>query len=319
MKVQFLNAQGSPETVSLDDAAAVGLYREAAEKGMSFSALINRKYPTDAAKYGTAFEQFCANSGLFVRANRAAGIKVPTMKDVFSGEAMLDQGSLQAGTVVRDANPASRIMFPAVIVEAIENKLKLDLTTDANIFDRLIATELSIAGDKYEQPVLDFTKPEAGRHQGISQLALPNTLMSITVSDVSRRIPTLSLGMEISDEAAKVVSLDLVSLALTRQAEVERNARVQDYIKAIVTGDPDMGQAALTVNAMVANYDTPRLPAQPTHKAWVKYLRKNWKSRHMNWVLAISTRCSRSRRAPASRRSTTSTPRARRSARTSSS
>jgi hypothetical protein len=286
MKLKFLNAEGAPQEVSMDDAAVVGLYREAQEAGVSLPALLSRKFPTDAAKYGTAFEQFCAHSGLFVRSDRGAGIRVPSMHDVLTGKAMIDQGSMQAGTVVRDASPASRALFPAIIVEAIENKLKLDLTTDVNLFDQIIATEVSIAGDKYDQPVLDFSRPEAARHQGIAQLSLPNSMLSITASDVSRKIPTLSLGLEISDQAAKIVSLDLVSLALTRQAEVERNARVQDYLKAIVLGDTDMGMAALAANAMVATYDGAAVAGTPTHKAWVKFLRANWKKRHINFVLA---------------------------------
>lgn len=282
--LKFIDAAGANQEVKLEDAAAVAMYKQAAELGMSFPAFLNRSYPTDG-KNGTAFEQFCANSGLFVRADRTAGIRVPSMRDVLNGNAMIDQGALQAGTVIRDANPASRILFPAVIVEAIENKLKLDNTTSVNIFNQLIAIEYSIAGDKFEQPVLNFSKPEAARHQGIAQLALPNSMLSITASDVSRRIPTLSLGLEISDQAAAITSLDLVSLALTRQAEIERAARVDDYVKAIIAGDPDMGQGALTA-VTHTTLDAAPVAGAMTHKAWVKYLRRNWRKRHINWILA---------------------------------
>jgi hypothetical protein len=281
MEFKFLNAAGEPQVVSIEAEQAVGWYKEAADNGMSVPTLLANKYPTDKVKYGTAFEQFCASLGMFVRADRAHGIRPAMVADVMNGTAVM-----LAGTVVKDAAPVSRALFPAVIVEAIENKLKTDFTTDANVYEQLIAVDMSIAGERFDQPVLNFSRPEAARHAGISQLALPNSMLSITASDVSRKIPTISLGMEISDQAAKITQLDLVALALARQAEVERAARVVDYIQALVAGDADVGTAALTLNPMVATYDTGAVAGTLTHKAWIKFIRRNWKQRHINWVMS---------------------------------
>lgn len=278
---KFIDQAGNAQEVKPEASDALGWYKEAADANMSLPAFLAAKYPTDEAKYGSTFEQFCANRGLFIRADRRHGLRPPTIAEVMQGGAVL-----QAGTVIKEASPASRILFPAVIIEAIENKLKTDYTSDANVWEQLIAVDLSIAGSKFEQPVLNFSKPEGARHAGISQLALPNSMLSITASDVARKIPTISLGMEISDEAAKITSLDLVSLALVRQAEVERAERVTDYIKAVVSGDADVGQTALTVNAMTTVYDTGATAGTLSHKAWVKFIRRNWKKRHVNWVLS---------------------------------
>lgn len=278
---KYVDAKGANQEVKVEASEAIGWYKEAQKLGMSLPAYLAQKYPTDSEKYGSTFEQFCASLGLFVRANQKVGLRPPTIEEALNGSAVL-----QAGTVVKDAAPASRILFPAVFIEAIENKLKVDYTSDANVFEQLIAVDLSIAGERYEQPVLNFSRPEAARHQGISQLALPNSMLSITASDVARKIPTISLGMEISDQAAKITSLDLVAMALVRQAEVERAERVTDYIKALVAGDTDMGTAALTSNALTTVYDTGTTAGTLTHKGWVKFIRRNWKKRHINWVMS---------------------------------
>lgn len=276
---KLYDEKGALLEIKPDVNEALAWYREAKDAGISVPALLAQKYPTDRAKYGSTFEQFCASTGLFLRPNREAGIRPPTVAEAMEGKVMF------AGTVIREANPASRILFPSVIIEAIENKLKSDLTTDASIFGQLVAVELSIAGEKYEQPVLNFSKPEQGRHAGIGQLALPNTLLSITASDVTRKIPTVSLGMEISDQAAAITSLDLVSLALTRQAEVERAERAMGYLQSIVNGDADVGQAALS-SITSDSLDNAVAAGALSHKAWVKFIRKSWKKRHINWVMS---------------------------------
>lgn len=275
-KVKFIDAAGATQEVEL----VVSVYREASESGMSVPAYINAKYPTQADKQGTAFEQFMASLGLFVRADRAHGIRPPSMAEIFDGKSTV----LQAGTVVRDASPASRIMFPAVILEAIENKLKTDFGGQAGYWEKMIAQSDSINGPRFEQPILNYSKPEAARSAPIAQLALPNSMLSITVSDTARKIPTFSLGMEISQEALAASSLDLVALALARQAEFERSARIDDYIKALRAGDVDMGQTALTALTQTA-LDAAPVGGAMTHKAWIKYLRKNWRKRHIDWVM----------------------------------
>lgn len=275
---KFYDANGALQEVKLDN---VEVWKEATAAGQSLPQYLNTKYPTDETKYGRTFDQFAASLGLYLKRNGDYGIKPPTMKDVFEGNV----ASVNAGVVVREASPASRIMFPAVILEAMENGLKTDHQSIVSQFESMIAVKDTIQGAKFEQPVLNFSAPEGARSQGIAQGALPNTMLSISVADVSKRIPTFSLGMEITDEATQATSLDLVTLALRRQAEVERAARVEGYIATLLAGDLDIGQAALTP----ANFDTldSTIAADGviTHKAWIKFLRQNWKKRHIDWVM----------------------------------
>lgn len=274
---KFFDSKGGIQEVTLD----VSVYKEASDNSMTVAQLINTKYPTDAAKFGSAFDQFAAESGLFLASNQEFGIKAPTMQDVFLGKAVMN-----AGVIVRDAAPASRILFPAVFLEAVENKLKSNTEGYVAMFDSMVAVDDSIAGPRFEQPVINYSAPEGARSKTIAQLAEPSVMMGITVADVARKIPTFSIGMQISTEALQATTLDFVTLALARQAEVERAARVDDYIQLFLNGDPDMGSAALTsVTATSLDSTITSTAGLLTHKAWIKWLRTNFRKRHIDFVL----------------------------------
>ena len=273
-KFGFIDEKGDNQQVEF----GAELYREASDNQMSVPTLINTRFNTNAEAHGTAFEQFMANCGLYVQNDARYGIRAPTMAQVLDGV-----GQMEAGVIVRDASPLSRILFPAVFLEVIENKLKADTGSYVSMFDSMVAVNDSIQGNRFEQPVINFAKPEAARSQQISQLSNPPAMMSITTSDVARKIPTFSLGMEISDEAKKATTLDYVALAIARQAEVERAARVDEYIVGFLSGDTDMGTSALT--QVTANtLDGVSAAGAITHTAWVKFLRRNYRKRHIDWV-----------------------------------
>jgi len=274
---KYIDLKGAVQDVPLD----VSIYKEAATNHMTVPQLINTKYETDSEKFGTAFEQFAAESGLFLHSDNRYAIRPPSMEQVLNGSAVMN-----AGVIVRDANPASRILFPAVFLEAIENKLKSDTAGYVGMFDNLVAIDDSILGPRLEQPILNFSNPEGARSKAIAQLSEPNVMMGITVSDTSRKIPTFGIGLQISDEALAATSLDFVSLALARQAEVERAARVDEYIQAFLNGDIDMGSAALSsVTATSLDSAVGSVAGLLTHKAWIKWLRVNFRKRHIDWVI----------------------------------
>ena len=273
-KLTFKDASGANQEVDL----TVDVYKAAIDNRLTVPQYLNSTYPTNAAKDGTAFEQMLAATGLFMRADANYGLRPPTMDQIINGQA-----TMNAGVIVRDAQPASRILFPAVFLEAMENKLKANTNGYVAQFESMIAVNDSINGARFEQPVLNFSRPEAATHQGISQLALPTSMLSITVADVARKIPTFSLGMEISAEAMKATTLDLVSLALVRQADVERAANVDRQIGELILGDLDLGTAALS-SVTSDSLDAATAAAALSHKAWIKWLRTNWRKRQIDWV-----------------------------------
>lgn len=263
----FIDAEGKQHEVKLD----VTMYKAAGEAGMSLPQYLATQYPTNAEKHGSTFEQLLASEGIVLKPNREFGLRPSTMAEILDG-----QGRMEAGVNVKDAVPTSRILFPAVILAAIENKLVDDMSMTQNALDDMIGIEESINGDRYEYPVLDFSKPEEARSQRISQLAMPASMMTITVSDTAKRIPSYSLGLEVSEQALKATSLDFVALSIARQAAVEKNERANDALLAIWNGDLDTGDASLATlgNVKKANqYDSSIASAGAlTQKAWVKFL-----------------------------------------------
>lgn len=274
----FYDANGAVQQLPL----AVTMYREAAEAGMSLQQWVNLNYPTNSEKYGTTFQQLVASEGIFLKPNRELGIRPSTMGEILNGT------KVQAGTVVKDGVPTSRILFPAVFMQAVEDKLVANLTMTANAFEEMVAVDEAINGERYEQPVLNFSKPEAARSMGIAQLAQPASMLSITTSDRAYKIPTFSLGMEISDQALKVTAVDLVALALARQAAVQRNERAQGYMLALWNGDVDNNDGSLSSKGVVVtsnSLDAAATGGAMTHKAWMKWLMLNGTKRTITHIV----------------------------------
>jgi hypothetical protein len=263
----FIDAQGQQQQLKLD----VTMYKQAGEMGMNLPQFLATQFPTNPEKYGSTFEQLLASEGIVLKPNRDFGMRPSTLAEILEGRPSLD-GSV----TVKDAVPTSRILFPAVILAAVENKLVEDMTQTQNALDDMIGIEESINGDRYEWPVLDFSKPEQGRSQRIAQLAMPASMMTITVSETSKRIPAYSLGLEVSEQALKATSIDFVALSVARQAMVEKNARANEALLAIWNGDLDSGDGSLASLSQVktaASYDATITTAGTlTQKAWVKFL-----------------------------------------------
>lgn len=254
-------------------AADIGLdtYQAAADKGLSLREHIAAICPTNNEKYGSAYAQFLEQCGIFVQDNREFGIRASTVGELLVGKEA-------NGVVVKDGVPASRLLFPSVMLDVIEDKLQRDYTTNVTGLNSMVAINQAIQGDKWERPVLNFSRPEAARSAPIAQLSLPNVMLTITASDKSMRIPNSSIGMEISEQALKSTTLDLVGLAMARQASVEALERANGYILSLLNGDSDYGMVAL---ASIAGKVKTALSLDAaatsgiTQKAWLKWLTAN--------------------------------------------
>lgn len=262
----YIDASGDKLPVDLN----LEMYRTAADSGQSLSQHLATLYPTNAEKHGSAYEQLLEQCGVMVKGDKAFGLRPSTMEQVLTPKDA-------AGTAItREGIPASRILFPAVFLQVIEDKLQVDYMTNPNAVNTMIAQEDSIAGDRWERPVISFTNgPEAARGQAISQLSMPNAMMSITASDKSMRIPSWAIGLEISEQAMRSTTIDLVGLAVARQAAVEGNERANGYILSLLNGDIDYGMAALsTFSGKVVTAASLDASATSgiTQKSWLSWL-----------------------------------------------
>lgn len=264
----------------VDVAIPVSLYRDAYKADMSVPQYVNTTlFPAADTAHGTAFEQICASTGLFMASNKDYAVRSPTLEAVFDGTA-----GINAAGITRDSTPASRILFPAVFLEYIENKLAIERTSQPAAFEKMVAISDTVSGGRIEQPVLNFSNAENIRSRAVAQLALPNSMLQITAADVTRKIPTVSMGMEISAEALRTVTIDLTALAIARQVEVERDLRVEEYISAFVNGDVDNGSSALVATTSTS-LDAAATGGVLTHKAWIKWLAQNRRKRKIDWVV----------------------------------
>lgn len=267
---------------------SLAVVKEASDEGFSLRQKLNAMYPTNAQRDGTAYEQALEQCGIFVKGNKDAGIRASSFDDI------LNPSKEASSPITRDGVPASRILFPAVILGVIEDKLQVNRDTTPNALGQMIAVEDSIQGNRWERPVLNFSKPEAARSAPVSQLALPNVMLSVTASDKSMSIPSWALGMEISEQALRITSLDLVGLALGRQASVERNERANGYILSLLNGDTDLGMSSLTAAGKVTavnSLDSGVANGSGTlsQKAWLKWLTQNSTKRTITHIVTDLT------------------------------
>jgi hypothetical protein len=273
----FLDRNGQQQQVTI----GVEAYRAAAENGQSLPEYLASQYQTDAARHGNVFDQMCASEGIYMRSDKSLGIRASTMKDVLVGKD-------SAGITTKDATPASRILFPAVFMQAVEDKLVANLSMTTAALETMIAYDEAIQGDRYEQPVINFAGPEAARAQGISQLAAPNSMVLITSSDKSYKIPTFSLGLEVADQALAASTLDLVALSLARQAAVQANERAQNYMYNLYNGDIDNAESSLATLGRVraaSSFDATSTGGILTQKAWTKWLVNNATKRTITHIV----------------------------------
>lgn len=271
----MIAADGTQQDVKLD----VTVYKAALAENLSVPQYINTHYPTAPDAKSTSFEQLCVSSGLIVGHDREFGLRSPSIGAILDGRAELNAAA------VADANPTSRILYPAVFLELIEDRLQVDRTTDANNFDKMVAMDMSVTSNRIEQPVINLSRNAGARAKVISQLAEPQAMLSITTSDTSRAISTFSIGLEVSDQALQSTTMDFVSMIVSRQSEEERNLRAYDYLLACLNGDLDNGQSALA-QTKANTYDTTIVAAGSlTKKGLVSWLLNNSYKRQISHVV----------------------------------
>ena len=271
----FINAKGENHEfeVSLD------VIKAAADNRQSVRDYINSTLDTDASKYGDAFSQLCASEGIVLIPQKDYGMRAPSLQSVLSGRPILE-----AGAIVRQPSTQARALLMPAIGALVEDKLVADLNMNADEFDSLVAQDDTIADEWLLWPEINFNGPEAARSQVTSQLAKPATMMSITTSEKSVRIPTFSLGIEWSEQATKYIQLDLLTLAIARQVAVERNDRANQNLLMMLNGDADMGQGSLSSLGKVTTAVSLDSAATTgiTQKAWMLWLYQNSKKRKLN-------------------------------------
>jgi len=277
---KYINTSGNvcDGELSLEDYKLAGSY------GMSVSQLTNARFSdADVAKYGTAFEQGCQNLGIYTKPDPTHGIRVSKVGHIMDGTAtairqarMAGEGLSSGGGIIapsqQGTTPSSRIFFPEVVLQLLNEVLQDDYSVEERAWDAMIGSKESIDQEQYTQPLINVEAPKAERSAPISQNALPKTMVSITSSQYSKSIVTNSIGLQISDQAIQRASVDLIGIIFAQQAKAERTALMWEDIANIKNGNLDTGESALSVAGFKATYDSAAAANTVTQTGWIKFL-----------------------------------------------
>ena len=279
----FIDKDGNHQTV--DDQITAGLYQEAVASNVTISQLLNRKFGKDAhPERGTPAQQIYASCGLALTGENQFGLRNVTTAEILGD-------GYNASNVKDNGTPfgtAARTLFPAALADMVEAAVAKDYTTDGQVFNSMVAQELSIANEAFEQPVIDYGTtggPEQAKAQRIAQFAMPPVLMRFSTSDRLRKLPTYGIMLEFSQQALRSTTLDMVALTVNRYMTIEKDQRVYQYIADLFTGNADLvvgAVSAVTASSLDAASTT---MANFSHKAWVKFLARNRKYRKITHVM----------------------------------
>lgn len=235
------------------------------------------------ARHATVKGQPSAAQQLY--AQMGAGLKDVKLEYALSGR------GFNAGAVTDDGSLTGRLIVLPYLMDYIENKLVSSDYGIQALFNSKAAVTDSISGSKFDRPILNFTRPEGARSRGVAQLSEPASMMTLTTSDKSWKISGSSIGIEVSDEAAAAISLDVVALSMGRQAEVEALERIETQLLAFLNGDSDVDMVALAsvsgaVKNAKADFDSTIATAGVlSQKAWVKWLVSGSRVRKVDTVI----------------------------------
>jgi len=274
--VKFIDENGKLQDVNLE---GMKYHAMAQKEGLTFRQVINREFPTRAGD-PDAFTQMCVNAGLRFKHDSKLG-RVPTnLQSVLRPEA----GTNQIGGTYTSAPqvPDSTILFVPALLETVEASLKKKTAPAVQAFNSLLAKERTVPGKEFKRAIVNYSGdrgPEDFEWKRTAQNSDPSIMLSITASDVSRNIPTYSMGMQVSAEAMLISGVDMIADPLERFfSEAEYNDWIAN-LALLLNGDPDGVVSDMDDNTAVlpqtkANVYDPSISAagELTQKAWLKWL-----------------------------------------------
>ena len=278
-KLTLIDKAGKPAEMNV----GMSLYKRASEEAMPVR--LAARY--EAAAQGIAWDpsrgdlldQMFVASGLM---DGQKGGKALTIKDLskmeLSGEFRRPDGS--------DTSLGARVLFPQLILETLQaNALADDGSDIIKTWNGMVAMTRNVNGQRVEQPIIDTRGPEGSRSGRIAQMAEPETMISITTSQASYKIPTYSIGLLISDEAQEATTVDLVRIVMESQARGERVARIREQLNTMINGDLDLGVKPLQAIA-AKSFDNAAGNGVITKKAYLKWLYSHQNKANLTKVLA---------------------------------
>ncbi len=246
---------------------------------------MNRKFADADLGVGSAFDQFKASVGL-IRPGKdnPFGFRSTKIGALLDGSAGFSANTQQnSGTF----GTASRAFVNIAVIGEVMSELQKDRNTDSTVFEGMIANNISVDSEHFEQPVVDYTTtggPEQAKATRVAQGAEPAKMMFFKTSDRIKRIGAWNIGMQWSDQALRNTTIDFVTRTVAHYLQVERDERVYRYINSLYSGDGDLNVGAVSA-VTTTSLDAAATGGVLTHKAFVKFLARNRKLRKITHLI----------------------------------
>lgn len=256
----------------------VNIYTEAADAKLSVPDYLQQKYGQNADRNyakGNVFAQMMASINTPID-EKGKGFRGMVLGDVLNG-------TFRAATT-EDAKSASTILAPAAILSIVEENPQEDHSDTITMFEKLIAVDESVPNKRFEMPIFDSSNADIQQTSAIGQLATPNIVGQLKVSEKAYAIPTFSYGVEVSDEALTALTIDHVALYLRRLRKQFAYNLISQQLSGVINGDKDMDMTALDVTP-ITQFDREAGNGKLTHRGYVKWLRSGWKFHQADFVL----------------------------------
>lgn len=259
------NVDGKAVQKELD--ANVELYSQAAQQGLSLRQHIRNLASDFDVTMGDPIDQMMTNAGMMDGENRIG--PALTMAQM-AGMTQADGFRRPDGS---DGSLGARLLYPQLILETMNaNVLRDDGSDILSIWESFIATSRNLNGQNAVQPIIDTSAPEGSRSGRIVQMALPETIVSITTGQKSFKIPTNSIGLMIANEAMAATTIDIVRIVMEAQSRGDKIRRVGEQLKSMVLGDNDLDMGALPILKAGLFDGSITTNGVITKKAYIKWL-----------------------------------------------
>ena len=120
--------------------------------------------------------------------------------------------------------------------------------------------------------MINTTAPQAQDTRPIGQNQMPTNMISITASQTSQAMGADSIGLQVSDQALRDATINMVAIIVQEQSMGQRMRRLWRDLNRVITGNPDNGELALTPDVFNEDYDTGAADDTISHAGYLQLL-----------------------------------------------
>lgn len=284
---------GQRVEVEIDDT----MYVEATSSNCTIEQLLNRKFPTgnetrstEATKPEemTVYEQIRFQTGFRAQGDKAIASHASTIGQLFAMD-----GAIVNTSYGNLGNAQRRLFAPAFLMDMVRSELIDDITDYMSVYDSIIGRTEFISGstaERIEMAEVRRTSEGFMDFRRSSQLTEPDVMITWKTSERNWKVPSHTIGLEISYEAAAAGTIDRLATTLAQNFREFQIAAMYRDLNMIINGDTDYAIDPVTF-AAASTYDTSAgitwglANTRLSERAWIRFLRQDQRKWSKNVVL----------------------------------